>query len=262
VAGLREGFAFERAGGATGGAHPRTVLDSMGRGRHRRTIDHHQAQEPMAQRPAPPTATDEEVRVLLERYKCPVPFHEVRTRFLGNIATPAMGVSPIKIVESLWGGKLPEFEALDGANELIGALIMGLWNRLSSHQERSAPFRLTRSEPRATREGLAALALMRRQELDGFIEGLFGPEQALDFPERAHRGLGALSDMRALFAATHAAVADETVPGTGTDMQTTLRLMREMTKNAEHEIHAIVLSCTRARRQILASLPVMKPTPH
>lgn len=53
----------------------------------------------MAKRAAPVIATEEEVRVLLEHYRCPVPFHEVRTRFLGNIATPAVGVSPIKIVE-------------------------------------------------------------------------------------------------------------------------------------------------------------------
>lgn len=249
-------------GSAAGGAYRGAVLDSMSRGPHRRVIHHHQAQEPMAQRPTPPAATDDEIRVLLERYQCPVPFHEVRTRFLGNIATPAMGVSPIKIVEGLWGGKLPEFETLDGANQLIGALIMGLWNRLSRHQERSAPFRLIRIDAPVTRGGLAAMALMRRQELDGFIEGLFGPDQALDFPERAHRGLGMLSEMRALFAATYNAATDETVPGTKNDMQTTLRLMREMTKNAEHEIHAVVLSCTRARRQILASLPAMKPTLH
>jgi hypothetical protein len=44
----------------------------------------------MAKRPAPPSATEEEVRALLERYRCPVPFHEVRTRFLGNVATPLM----------------------------------------------------------------------------------------------------------------------------------------------------------------------------
>ena len=62
----------------------------------------------MAKRPAPPTATDDQVRALLERHKCPVPFHEVRTRFLGNIATPDIGASPIKMVESLWGGKLPD----------------------------------------------------------------------------------------------------------------------------------------------------------
>ena len=35
----------------------------------------------MAKHPTPITATDDEVRVLLNRYKCPVPFHEVRTRF-------------------------------------------------------------------------------------------------------------------------------------------------------------------------------------
>ena len=92
----------------------------------------------MAKRAAPVIATDEEVRVLLEHYRCPVPFHEVRTRFLGNIATPAVGVSPIKIVEDLWGGELPEFNSIDAANELIGALIMGLWNRLTRHQERHA----------------------------------------------------------------------------------------------------------------------------
>jgi hypothetical protein len=48
----------------------------------------------MAKLPAPPTATDENVRALLARYNCPVPFHEVRTRFLGNVATPAMSASP------------------------------------------------------------------------------------------------------------------------------------------------------------------------
>jgi len=35
-----------------------------------------------------------------------------------------------------------------------------------------------------------------------------------------------------------------------------------MSKNAEHEINAVVLSCTRARRQTLASLPAKKPTLH
>lgn len=207
----------------------------------------------MAKRtPAAEGASDEEVRALLDRYQCPVPFHEVRTRFLGNIATPATGVSPIKMVERLWGGELPEFDSIDAANELIGALVMGLWNRLTRHQDRKAPFRLTRRETAATREGLGALALMRQQELDGFIEGLFGPEEALDFPERAHRALGALAEMRALLAAVADVAMDETKPGNRKDMETTLEHLREMTKNAEHEMHEAVLSCTRARRQQFA----------
>ncbi|WP_288036951.1 hypothetical protein [Acidiphilium sp.] len=95
----------------------------------------------MAKRTAPPTASDDEVRALLDRYDCPVPFHAVRTRFLGNIASPDMQASPIKMVEALWGGELPTFESIDDVNELIGALVMGLWNRLTHHQERSAPWR-------------------------------------------------------------------------------------------------------------------------
>jgi hypothetical protein len=38
--------------------------------------------------------------------------------------------------------------------------------------------------------------------------------------------------------------------------------MREMTRIAEHEMHAVVLSCKRARRQMLAAMPARKPTLH
>jgi hypothetical protein len=54
----------------------------------------------MAKRTTPPTASDEEVRVLLERYCCPLPLYAVRTRFLGNIASPNMQASLIKTVEA------------------------------------------------------------------------------------------------------------------------------------------------------------------
>jgi hypothetical protein len=148
---------------------------------------------------SPASASDDQVRALLERFACPVPFHEVRTRFLGNIATPSMSASPMKVVGDLWGGELPEFKTIDDANELIGALLAGLWNRLTLHQDRSSPFRLTRTEVSVTREGLAAIALMRRQELDGFVEA---------------------------------------------------------------EMHAIVLACKRARKQMLAGSPATKPTMH
>jgi hypothetical protein len=210
----------------------------------------------------PPPATDEQVRALLEKYQCPVPFHEIRTRFLGNIASPIMSASPIKVVQDLWGGELPTFDAIEEANELIGALVMGLWNRLTRHQERSSPFRLLRMEGAPTRASLTALALMRRQELDGFIEGLFGGEEMIDLPTRAHSGLDQLGQMRALFGAVAALATDDAKPATDKDMETTLRHMREMTRNAEHEIHAIVLACTRARRQMLAGMPTSKPTVH
>jgi hypothetical protein len=103
---------------------------------------------------------------------------------------------------------------------------------------------------------------MRRQGLVGFIKGLFGQEVALDLPERATRGLVALDEMRTLMAAVLEMANEETKPATSLDMQATFHNLREMTKIAEHEIHAVVLACTRARRQILATLPASKPTLH
>jgi hypothetical protein len=216
----------------------------------------------MAKRQTPLKINVAQVRALLDRYECPVPFHEVRTRLLGNIATPNMGASPLRVVEGLWGGSLPEFETLDEANELVNALIMGLWNQLARHQNRSEPFRLIRIETPGTREGLASLALMRRQEIEGFIEGLFGSEEEIDLPERSHRGLETLSETRALFGAVLAMVTDETKPATEKEFATTLERMRDMTRIAETEIHAIILSCKRARRQMLEALPTEKPTLH
>ena len=91
--------------------------------------------------------------------------------------------------------------------------------------------------------------MMRCQEIDGFIEGLFGSEEALEFSERAHRGLDALAEMRSIFATVLDVASDKKKPGTEGELETTLRHMREITKNAEREMNAIILSCTRARRQ-------------
>jgi hypothetical protein len=216
----------------------------------------------MARRPVPPTVTDEEVQALLRRYACPVAFHQIRTRFLGSIATPAVGTSPMKIVEDLWGGELPEFDSVEAANELIGALVVGLWNRLTRHQERSSPFRLVRPRVAATLDGRATLALTRRQEIDGFIEGLFGGEEAIDLPERAHRGVGVLGEMRALMAGIVIMVPDKANAPTEQAIEATMRQIGELTKIAEHEIHEVVLSCTRARRQMLTATTARRPTLH
>ena len=81
---------------------------------------------------------------------------------------------------------------------------------------------------------------MRRQELDGFIEGLFGHEEVVDIAERAHRGLDELGQMRALFEAVVHLVEGDAKQPTDKGIETTLRRMREMTKIAEHEIHAVV----------------------
>jgi hypothetical protein len=173
-----------------------------------------------------------------------------------------MSASPLDAVKALWGGELPEFDSLDAINELLRILIMGLWNRLSRHQERSAPFRLVRIEIPETREGLAHIALIRREELDGFVEGLFGKEQSLKLSERTHRSLDALSELRAIFDGLYELAGNPTKPVMADDIAQTRRNVRELTKVGEREIHEAVLSCTRARRQFLDSLPITKPSCH
>ena len=138
--------------------------------------------------------TDEQVRLLLVLYRCPVPFHIVRTRIFGSIASPELDVSPIEAVKSLWGEELPELKSTASLNALMEVLVKGLWNRLARHQKRRAPFHLLRIDVPLDREGLAQLALFRREELEGFMEGLFGHKKEFDLPERTYRALGQLSE--------------------------------------------------------------------
>ena len=216
----------------------------------------------MAKKATSPRVRDDQVRALLQQYQCPVPFHVVRTRFLGNIASPGVDAAPLQVVKALWGGELPPFDTLDAANELIGALMMGLWNQLTRHQERSAPFRLVRVEVPTSREGLARLARLRRDEVEGFVDGLFGDEQHLELPERARAALATLGELRAALAAAYDLAEDATKPAEPTEIAITLGHFRQLTKVIEHEMHEAVLSCTRARRQFLAMHPASRPVVH
>jgi hypothetical protein len=205
----------------------------------------------MAQKPKPPTADEKHVRLLLEKYSCPVPYHEVRTRFLGSIATPLLSVRPLQVVSNLWGGELPEFESMDDANELIGALVNGLWNSLTRHQKRTEPFRLTRVIAGSTRQELGDLALLRRQELDGFVEGLFNGQERVDLTRKASDALDALGDIRAMMAGIHDMASDAAKPASADDLAQTFKHVKALRLIMEKEINNVVLDCTRARRQMM-----------
>ncbi|MGK2952403.1 MAG: hypothetical protein ACSLEZ_08475 [Thiobacillus sp.] len=206
--------------------------------------------------------SEKTVRALLEKHGCPVPFHELRTRFLGNIATPELSASPLQIIKDMWGGELPVFDSIDEANELIGGLVQGLWNDLTRHQKRSQPFRLTRVPMEPTAANLGHYGLVRLKELDGFIEGLFNGEEVIDLPERAHQAVGHLSELRAMMAGICELVSRDPDADDRTQLDTTIKHLRELTRIMETEINEAVLSCTRARRQMLEGILTEKPTIH
>lgn len=197
------------------------------------------------------------VRALLEKHGCPMPFHEVRTRFLGSIASPELSVSPLQIIKDLWGGELPAFDSIDEANDLIGALVQGLWNDLTRHQKRSQPFRLTRLAMEPTVLNLGQYALIRLYELDGFIAGLFNGKEAIDLPERAHKAVEYLSELRAMMTGLCELISRDPKAD-----DITFSDLHELTRIMETEIHEAVLSCTRARRQMLEGVLTARPTIH
>lgn len=196
--------------------------------------------------------SDKELRELLVRHECPTPFHAVRTRFLGQIASPRLPASPMSGLAALWHGELPVFEDEASAQALLNGLISGLWNRLTVHQSKRHPFRLTRLTTPQDALSFARYTRVRQEELEGFVEGLFGDEEAMDLPQTAHEGMQHLADVRNFFEQMRRFAGDDDLLK---DFDVTVKNLLELTKIAESQIQAVVISCTNSRRQQLQSMP-------
>ena len=140
---------------------------------------------------------DKKLRELLDGYACRVPFHAVRTRFLGNIATPRHDIAPLDVMKELWDCEWPEFVDMEALNALLQDLT-GLWNDLTRHQSGTKPFRLVRWAVVQGTVDLKRLCQTHTQQLEGFIEGLFGGEEIIDLPESASEALEHLREINAI----------------------------------------------------------------
>ncbi|MDR9428251.1 hypothetical protein HAT86_08910 [Roseovarius gahaiensis] len=197
------------------------------------------------------------VKAMLVQYSCPLPYHQVRARFMGNIATPDIAASPMQEIQRIWNNNLPTFESKSEADEFFGVLIQGLWNGLSSHQKLTDPFKLGRiATAPASLEYLNRLSRVRREEIEGFVDGLFGDKEELDLPESAHKAVSILGEMRSIFAATEQLADQQASVDTMTE---TIRHFQQMTRIAETEINAVIQSCKKARAQTLETLPMDRP---
>ena len=204
--------------------------------------------------PGPDTPTDKDVLALLVRHRCPTPLHALRTLLLGHIASPRLDVSPMARVAQAWGGELPEFASSEEVEEVMRVLVQGLWNRLSEHQSTRNPFRLPRFEVAHTRQALHDLARMRAQELKGFADGLFGSEDEMLLPQKAHEAVVALAELHGMFDGAAALLADESKPAPAQELKSLLRNLQQMTMAADEQINKAVQSCKRARGQRLETM--------
>lgn len=202
----------------------------------------------------PGSATDKDVQVLLERHKCPMSFHVVRSFLMGAIATPRLQVSPLVTLAQIWGGELPVFASREEVEEVTRILVHGLWNRLADHQSSRNPFRLTRFEVMPTRQALHDLALCRAQELEGFVDGLFGPEDEMMLPQKAHEAVQALGDLCAMFDGAAELLADEERPAPTSELKALLRNFQQVSIVADELINKVVQSCKRSRGQRMEAM--------
>lgn len=213
-------------------------------------------------KPKPGGASNDEIIAMLKRYKCPMPFHAVRALFMGSISSPVLRVSPIDTVKQIWGGELPEFDSIDAMNELFNVLMAGLWNRLAEHQNSLHPFKLTRFEVAQTRDGVRHLVLVRKQEIEGFVDGLFGPHEHLDLPERAHEAINVLSEMRSMLEGAVELLEDTNKSAEPDEIKGLIQNIYKMTTIAETEINKAIASCKRARSRSIETMVADKPTLH
>jgi hypothetical protein len=68
--------------------------------------------------------------------------------------------------------------------------------------------------------------------------------------------------MRALFAGIQEVASDAAKPTESSEIATTMKHLREMTRIADSEINRVVLDCTRARRHLMGTVGTAKPTRH
>lgn len=129
-------------------------------------------------------------------------------------------------------------------------------------QRRTGPFRLARVTSGSTRQELCDLALIRRQELDGFVEGLFNSQDRIDLPPKTDEALGVLGNIRAMMAGIHEVAKDNSKPADATQLEQTFKHARELSVIMEKEINIVVLDCTRARRQMMGEKGVSPTALH
>ncbi len=203
--------------------------------------------------PKLPYASDNEVIAMLERYQCPTPFHQVRTLFMGCIASPVESDWQGEIFEHVWEGTPPEFEFSEDEDEFTEMILIGFWNRLADHQDENNPFHLVRLNVQPTRESIQHLTQVRLQELDGFFKGLFGYERALNLPESAGDALDTLMEIESILVAMLPLLKDLGKPAGPASMKELVSKCEQLTMIADVRINQVILACQEARHHSKSS---------
>lgn len=205
-------------------------------------------------KPKFPYAGEVVLKRLLERYRCPAPFHVVRMRFWGEIVSPLLQASPIKTIESLWPSGLPTFNNGDEANAFFQAL-MSLWNNVARFQSGSPPLKLQKVDNIDTRVALHAAAKLRVEELlDGFMHGFTGGNRQIDVPPGVGDLLGRVEKGIELLTTTRNTFAKPPGPDDAAMLAELGQIFPEVDRAVQGDLNAIAVAVTSWRKNQLRGL--------
>lgn len=199
------------------------------------------------------------IKEILERYNCPLEYHEVRTRIIGAIATPEANVMPMRVINGLWDNKMPEFKSIGAVNELMGIMIEELWNSLKHHQKRTDPFHLINIKIDQSRAGAASYARIRIEEIDGFVTGLVNGLNKIEFPKRVTQSLERLEKIRKILADIEIFSQDPSKCATQYEFEAIIKKIISFKSMIEKEINGIIIQCSFLRRLTMYGPNGVKP---
>jgi len=196
-------------------------------------------------------AGDAAFKAFLRRHDCPTPFHVVRMRFVGWVASPSLAASPLSVIETLWPEGLPEFEGEREAAKFYETFA-GLINHVSRHQ-RGIRIKMAKLPKSREVEDLIRAFGIRAEEIrEGFVIGYWGDQEEAQAPEEQGASLQELEE--------YAADCDETIAelqalpagDTKSALAEYRQVLEELTKDAEQEISVLVWAATVLRADELA----------
>lgn len=206
---------------------------------------------------------EKRIRHLLREHGCPIGYHKIRTRMLGAMARHDLTINPAAVIASLWGHESHKFESLDHSHELYIALEQGLWHELLKHKDPDAPFQAMQMPLDPSVAHLEVFGIVRIQEIEGFVEGLFNHEEEARLPIRASDAVVHLGDIRAtMFGLSKLIKRASESPE---NMEQVIRLIRHLqvlTDMMEAEIHHVFLTCLQAGQQSFATTVAPWQTRH
>ena len=160
---------------------------------------------------------------------------------MGNIASPDIDVWPLQEVERLWDGKMPVFANELEVNRFMQTLVNDFYNKLCDQQEIEKPFNLIKLKPgHIDHQYLARLGNIRREELEGFLGGLFCGLDEMEMPEKAREIIHSLLEKREMFSTAEKAANDPQGPSGGSSIEQMHESLQEMTLAAESQINVII----------------------